>query len=99
MTDDKRMQELKAEGQTEQSSQEYATLVQTLKAFQYIQQLRMQHLAAAQGMCFWSLCADPKRVQSRMGLRHHHSRVRAPLHLPRVRTRHLPQWQTSLPNK
>lgn len=42
------MQQLKASGQTEQSNQEYASLVQTLKAFQYLQQLRMQQLASQQ---------------------------------------------------
>ncbi|WFC93451.1 RSC chromatin remodeling complex ATPase component [Malassezia brasiliensis] len=43
-----RMQQLKANGATEQSNQEYANLVQTLKAFQYMQQLRMQQLASQQ---------------------------------------------------
>ncbi|WFD33315.1 RSC chromatin remodeling complex ATPase component [Malassezia cuniculi] len=43
-----RMHQLKAEGQTEQSNPEYATLMQTLKAFQYVQQLRMQQVAAVQ---------------------------------------------------
>lgn len=43
------MHQLKAEGQTEQSSPEYATLMQTLKAFQYVQQLRMQQVANTQG--------------------------------------------------
>lgn len=43
-----RMHQLKAEGQTEQSSAEYATLLQTLKAFQYVQQLRMQQVASMQ---------------------------------------------------
>ncbi|WFC98740.1 RSC chromatin remodeling complex ATPase component [Malassezia yamatoensis] len=43
-----RMQQLKASGATEQSNAEYAGLVQTLKAFQYIQQLRMQQLASQQ---------------------------------------------------
>ena len=43
-----RMQELKAQGQTEQTNPEYASLVQTLKAFQYVQQLRMQQISAMQ---------------------------------------------------
>ncbi|WFD29111.1 RSC chromatin remodeling complex ATPase component [Malassezia sp. CBS 17886] len=43
-----RMQQLKASGHSEQTSPEYATLIQTLKAFQYLQQLRMQQLAQTQ---------------------------------------------------
>lgn len=43
------MQQLKASGATEQTNPEYASLVQTLKAVQYMQQLRMQQLASQQG--------------------------------------------------
>lgn len=41
------MQQLKAGGATEQTNQEYATLVQTLRTFQQVQAYRQQ--AALQG--------------------------------------------------
>ena len=44
------MQQLRSSGQNEQSSPEFASLVQTLKTFQYLQHLRMQQLAAASQM-------------------------------------------------
>lgn len=42
------MQQLRSSGQNEQSSPEFAALAQTLKTFQYLQQLRMQQLSASQ---------------------------------------------------
>lgn len=42
-----RIQQLKSNGQNEQTSPEYAALAQTLKAFQYLQQLRMQQVNAS----------------------------------------------------
>ena len=43
-----RMQLLRSHGHNEQSNPEFAALAQTLKTFQYLQQLRMQQLAPSQ---------------------------------------------------
>ena len=43
-----RMQLLRSHGHNEQSNPEFAALAQTLKTFQYLQQLRMQQLAPTQ---------------------------------------------------
>jgi len=45
-----RMQLLRSHGHNEQSNPEFAALAQTLKTFQYLQQLRMQQLAPTQGL-------------------------------------------------
>lgn len=58
------MHQLKASGQTEQSSPEFAALAQTLKTFQYLQQLRMQQMASAQPPASAASAAPPTDSRS-----------------------------------